>query len=86
MRRSLQGRLAQFRPPERYLVVGPRNRPRRLYSDFEDAIAFAKRCSREHPGAACRVAQGWPGMERVIIECVKKKCRQLKNGPLAGRR
>lgn len=75
--------LAQMRPPERYLVVGPRNKPRRIYTDFEDAVAFAHHCSKRYTGGLCRVAQGWPGSERVIVECLQDKCQRVRNGVLA---
>jgi len=75
--------LTQTRPPERFLVVGPRNKPRRIYTDFEDAVKFAHRCSKLYAGGLCRVAQGWPGAERVVVECLQDKCQRVKNGVLA---
>jgi hypothetical protein len=67
--------LGQMRPPERYIVTGPA-RFRRLYTNFEDAVNVATRCSKRSPTATCRIAQGWPGSERPIIECARARCRR----------
>lgn len=87
MRRTLQQ--AHLRTPERFIVTGPPGWEPRLYTDYGDAVGFAQRCSKEHRGKTCRVAYGWPGSERVIVECSKNKCKPAslaKKGKLSGRR
>lgn len=60
-------------PPERYVVIG-RKGTRRTFTNWEDAIAVAKRCSRTKRGTICRVFHGYRGNEKLVLECKKNRC------------
>lgn len=63
------------RNPERWVVVG-RSGGKRVYTDFDDALAVAKRCSRNRAGKPCKLMHGFVGSEKVVAVCLANRCRK----------
>jgi hypothetical protein len=59
--------------PNRFVVLGRKGK-RRLFTDWEDAVAVAKKCSRTKRGTICRVLHGYPGNEVAVLECHANRC------------
>jgi hypothetical protein len=59
--------------PNRFVVLGRKGK-RRVFTDWEDAIAVAKKCSRTKRGTICRVLHGYPGNEVAVLECRANRC------------
>lgn len=67
-----KGRGLGYHTIQRFVVTGC-NKQKRVYTSVVDAMAFARRCSRD---AAKRpdVLYGLPGAENRIATCAEKKC------------
>jgi len=59
--------------PDRFIVLGRKGK-RRTFTNWEDAVAVAKKCSRTKRGTICRVLHGYPGNEVAVLECKQNRC------------
>jgi hypothetical protein len=57
----------------RFVVIGKRG-ARRMFTDVQDAVAYAQRRSRTKRGTITRVCEGQPGSEKLIVTCTKNRC------------
>jgi hypothetical protein len=69
----------------RYVVSGPPGWRRSLHASKQAALEQAKACSKKHPNAVCKVAEGLPGLQKTVAECNRNEC-WLVDGALGKRR